>query len=168
MSGKILGSILILFSSIYIGKITTDKMKKRLETLKSFQRLLNLLEGEITYAKTPLDEAFSRISESINLMGFLPYIISAIKKDGIRKSWKKGLEKFKQDLALTDGDTKILVSLSHQLGATDKSNQVKNIRYISNLLSNVIKETETNYKTLTKLYRGISLCSGIIAIILLI
>lgn len=159
---------MILLSSIYISKNITDRLKKRAESLKSFERFLVLLEGEITYRNNPLDIAFSNISNAVSLGEFLPFVTSSIKNDGIRKSWQAGIKTFKSELALTDGDTKILLSFSHQLGATDRDNQIKNIQYIHKLLESSITDAETCYQTLSRLYRNISLSAGIGAIILLI
>ncbi len=168
MFSKFIGAVLILLSSIFISKNITARLKKRAESLKSFERFLVLLEGEITYRNNPLDTAFSNISSAVNLGEFLPFVISSIKIDGVRKSWQVGIKTFKSELALTDRDTKILLSFSHQLGATDRDNQIKNIQYIHKLLEDSINDAETSYQTLSRLYRNISLSAGIGAIILLI
>ena len=168
MLAKLSGGGLILFSSIFISKTLTNNLKKRAETLKAFERFLLFLESEIDYANNPLDVAFSNISGSVNLGEFLPFVISDLKTNGIKNSWQNGIKIYKKDLCLKDRDTKILLSLSHQLGATDKANQIMNIRYIKKLLEGNKNEAEENYKTLSKLYRNISISAGIGAIILLI
>ena len=168
MFRKLIGGIFIIVSCIFFSNCLTDKLRKRRDSLKAFDRLLILLETEIAYLNNPLETAFLNISGSVELGGFLPLLISGIKKDGINLSWQKSIKAFKSELALNDGDIKILLSLSHQLGATDKDNQVKNIQYIQKLLKESIVDADENFKTLSKLYRSISLSAGIGTIILLI
>ena len=165
---KILGAAFILISSIFISKSITEPLKRRAESLKSFERLLILLESEINYANNPLDVAFKNISQSVKLGGFLPFIVSTLNTDGIKTSWQKGIKNFKKELTLSDGDTKVLLSFASQLGSTDRDNQIKNIRYTLKLLESFIGEADENFRTLSKLYRNISLYTGIGAIILLI
>lgn len=168
MFKKILGAAFILISSLFISKTITESLKRRTESLKSFERLLVLLESEINYANNPLEVAFSNISQSVTLGGFLPFILSNLNADGIKSSWQKGIKKFKKELALSDGDTKILLSFASQLGSTDRDNQRKNIQYTIKLLEPFIQDAEENYRTLSKLYRNISFYAGIGTIILLI
>ena len=168
MFHKILGSLFIIVSTTFISKSLTDSLKRRAESLKAFERLLVLLESEIDYANNPLDVAFSNISNSVKLGGFLPFIISKINSEGIKSSWQQGIENFKKDLSLKDGDIKVLLSLSYQLGLTDRENQIMNIRYVKSLLASYIDEADQNSKTLTRLYRNISFLAGIGTIILLL
>ncbi len=168
MFRKLIGAIFIIVSCMFFSNCLTDKLRKRRDSLKAFDRLLILLETEIAYLNNPLETAFLNISYSVDLGDFLPHLISGIKKDGIKLSWQRSIKAFKSELSLTDGDIKILLSLSHQLGTTDIDNQVKNIQYIQKLLKSPIDDAQKNFKTLSRLYRSISLSVGIGAIILLI
>ena len=82
-------------------------------------------------------------------------------------SWNNGILKFKDTLCLTNEDAKILQTLSAELGITDKENQIKNIHYILSLLKTAETDAEEKYKSLSGLYRNISMSAGVVFVILL-
>ncbi|HHY13851.1 MAG TPA: stage III sporulation protein AB, partial [Thermoanaerobacterales bacterium] len=60
---KIIGVLVIIGSSSYIGFLIADYYKDRPELLKSLQLSLQMLETEMLYLSTPLPNAFRNISE---------------------------------------------------------------------------------------------------------
>lgn len=167
MFNKILGSAAIVGGSVFIGKNMTERLKKRKENLKAFHNALVMLESEINYSANSIDRAFKNISGAVDLTEFFEYVIEEMKDRGIRKAWNSGITKFKTSFALTDDDVKILLTLSSELGITDRENQIKNIRYVLTMLEKAETEADSRYSSLSGLYRNISIGAGLTAAILL-
>lgn len=167
MFNKILGSAAIVGGSVFIGRNMTDRLKKREYSLKAFHNTLVMLESEINFSANSIDRAFKNISCSVKLSGFFEYLLSQIKDKGIRNAWNDSIVKFQDRLFLTDDDAKILLTLSAELGITDRENQIKNIRYVLTMLEKAETEAHEKYTSLSGLYRNISMGAGLAAAILL-
>jgi len=167
MFNKLFGSASIIGASFFIGKSLTDKLKKRADTLHSFHSSLVMLESEITFSSNSIDRALKNISGTIKIPGFFEYVISQSRDNGIRKAWNSGISRFKDSLCLTNEDAKILQTLSAELGITDKANQIKNIHYVLTLIKAAEADAEEKYRSLSGLYRNISMSAGLVFVILL-
>lgn len=165
---KILGAAGIVGASCLYGMKISDGLRLRRDSLNNIADALVLLESEITFSVNSIDGAFKNISKSIPLSGFFEKVSEETHIKGIRMAWNDAIGEYKSRLGLTDGDAKILVSLSAELGITDRENQIKNIKYVLSRLSAAQKEAAEKYATLSRLYRNICIWTGLAAAILLI
>lgn len=59
---KLLGSLLILTASILYGWKVNEEQKEHVEQLIAMKEMFLMLQGEISYARTPLREAFLQMA----------------------------------------------------------------------------------------------------------
>ena len=71
-------------------------------------------------------------------------------------------------LCLTDADCAALMTLSANLGRTDREGQIKNIRYVKSLIAAQQTAAETEYNRRAKLYSSGGLLIGAAVVIVLI
>ncbi len=164
---KLLGGIAVLAGAWILGKNMSDRLKKRVMSLKAFHSALVLLEGEISFSQNSIDRAFKNISGMVLDEGFFMEVADNVNKIGVRSAWKEGLLKYKDKLGISDDDREILLSLGAELGVTDRENQIKNIRYVLSMLEGAENRAEEQYSSLSGLYRKISLGTGLAVVILL-
>ncbi len=165
---KLLGAVAILFCAWFLGKSSSDKLKKREETLRDFQSALKLLESEISFSNNSIDCALLNIGKAVYMCGFFDEVSQDVYKKGVRAAWRDALLKYKPRLALTDEDIKILLVLSAELGVTDGENQIKNIRYVSGMLDKAEACAHEKFAKLSRLYRSVSIGVGAMVVILFI
>lgn len=164
---KLVGAVIIFLSCLIIGFRESDRLKKRTAYLKNVQTALNLIETEISFGKNHLKRIFEGIEKSADCCGLFSETAENIEKSGIKKSWNKSLSDKKDELCLKNDDLEALMTLGNQLGMTDAENQIKNIRYIRELLEKNAQEAEGEYNRLGRLYRSGGIMAGLLLILLL-
>ena len=169
---KIIGVLVIIGSSSYIGFLIADYYKDRPELLKSLQLSLQMLETEMLYLSTPLPNAFRNISEKCDdkIRDLFNVIIDTLdnkKEYTASESWEIAINTFYKNSVLNNTDKEILLSLAHYLGETDKKNQLKKIKYTLSELSKQEQEAENNRAKNEKIWRYIGVLTGI-SIVLII
>lgn len=164
---KLVGAVFIFLSCLMIGVSEADRLKKRAIYLKNVQTVLNLLETEISFGKNHLKRIFENIEKSADCRGLFIETAENIEKSGIKKSWNKALLDKKDELCLKNSDLEVLMTFGSQLGMTDTENQIKNIRYIRELLNKNAQEAEGVYNRLGRFYRSGGIMAGLLLILLL-
>lgn len=144
------------------GRRLSQNLKIRAHSLEMFCRIFVLLESEITFSSSSLEEALKNISSAVDDREIFIYIADRIPEIGARRAWCEGLEKYGKKMCLASEDMRILLSLSGELGIVDCENQVKIIRYVGELLKKAKAEADEKFTALSGLYTNV--CTGIGAI----
>lgn len=171
MIAKVIGSIMVIFSTALIGFNYASALEKRKRSLMDFQTALTMLESEISFAANPLATAFLAISKNIPspVGSFFYDIAQLIEKHSlnIQKTWNNTLQKYVKALCLTQADVEIILTFAAQMGKTDIENQLKNIRHtIDQLKMQTALAAQTCDKN-KKLYQSFGVLLGILIAILL-
>lgn len=169
---KIIGVIIVVSSSSYIGFLIADYYRDRPKQLKGLHTSLQMLETEILYLSTPLPNALKTISEKCDKKINLLFKITADildKQQGYTagECWETAVNKYYKNSAINNKDKNILLSLAHYLGETDKENQLKKIKFTLSELKKQEEEAEEIRKKNEKIWRYIGVLTGI-SIVLLI
>lgn len=164
---KLIAGCAIVGVSWFFGRRMSQNLKVRTDSLEMFCRALVLLESEITFSASSLDIAIKNIAKSIGESDIFLYIAKRIPEIGARGAWCEGIKKYRKNLCLTDEDVRILLSLSGELGITDRENQVKIICYVAELLKRAQNEAQEKFLSYSKLYTNVSVGIGAIFAILL-
>ncbi|WP_284679190.1 stage III sporulation protein SpoIIIAB [Aceticella autotrophica] len=169
---KIIGMIMILISSTLIGYIISLRYSLRRWTLKCLISSLNMLKTEISYSKTPLSEAFEKISEvSDSSIRFL--FSNTAKILNLNEGYTAGealeisLSKWK-DNNFNKDDIEIIKSLGYGLGNSDGYNQENNLELALELLKKQLADAEELGKKNERLYRNLGFLIGVVIVILFI
>jgi stage III sporulation protein AB len=168
---KILGSIIIITASSFIGYYLSFNCSKRPLQLKTLQGLIKVLENEIRFLSSYIPDAFKRIYKSVDspVAEFFKGTVENLNSDkGLNASqaWEMSISKNIFKTALNKEDKEILISFGKMLGNSDLEGQIKNIGFILNQLDQQEKKAEEIKKKNETLYRALGFLGGV-AIILL-
>lgn len=152
---KAMGALITLISCGSIGLILARNYRVRPKELKELYGALQILETEIAYSLTTLPCALEKVAAC----GHPPvsYIFKLtgdllVSGQGYTPSeaWDKALEECFDKLALNSWDRELLSSFGKSLGASDREDQVRHIRALSEELSResiaAKEEMEKNFK----------------------
>ncbi|WP_027340172.1 stage III sporulation protein SpoIIIAB [Halonatronum saccharophilum] len=167
---RLLGATLIIFSSSMIGFLVAKQFILRPKQLGQLQTALQMLETEISYGFTPLPEAFSKLSSSLE--GPIANIFARAKEEmekGERAqlAWQIAIKNSNQETALLDRDIEVLKDLSHNLGASSGYDQVKYLNLVGHKLESLYQEAVEERRAKVKLWRYLGVLGGLALTILI-
>lgn len=170
---KLLGSLMVLGASTYLGFALSAQCGRRPHELRTLQGLLQILENEMGYMSNLLCSAFERIAASSHdsVTVFFTQTVDILRRgDGTSasKAWEEAVKGNIGETSLNREDGEILLSFGNMLGSSDLEGQIKNIRLTLAQLKVQEEKAEESRKQNGKLYRNIGVLGGIAIVILLI
>lgn len=170
---KIIGSVLIITASSFIGFVYSRDCSKRPQQLREIQSMLQMLENEISFLSNLLADAFEKVYKSNkdatslifksafeNLCGNTGY--------NAQEAWELAVRDNIKKTSLNEEDELILISFGKLLGNSDVEGQINNIRLtISQLKMQELKAEEIRKKN-ENMYRALGVLGGIASVILLL
>ena len=170
---KIIGSIIVIISSSFLGYILSRDFSKRPSELRELQGLMYMLENEISYLSNLLSDAFEKIAGSSNTEAgkFFKTAANYLRgSDGLHASlaWEKAVKEVIRRTALNKEDEEILISFGKMLGNSDLEGQIKNIQLTVKHLKLQEKKAEDSKIKNEKMYRRLGVLGGIALVIMLI
>jgi Stage III sporulation protein AB (spore_III_AB). len=170
---KIVGIIIIIFSSTGLGVTFANDIKKRVEHMKILKKMVIMLDGEIKYANSPLAEAFSNMAKRIEtpFSDFLNKIskeLDAFTGVTFKNVWRKHIEQDLKQTKLTEKDKEQLKNLGENMGYLDREMQHNSILLYLEQLEKEIEEAVGELQKKTKVYHSLGIMGGLfLAVILL-
>lgn len=161
---KIFGAVMTGFACGYFGFRMSMTLKTRLKSLSDIAVSLEMLESEIAFSINKLKKAFVRIDRN----GLFTLASNVMEEKGAGKAWSEAVNNTREKLCLTEADSDILLMLGKSIGKSDTEDQIKNIRYVKNLIKDQEKQAGEEYSRFGKLYRSGGVLVGLMLIILLI
>ena len=162
----------IFAGSSITGILLANKYKSRIQELKSFKEMMNILENKIKFTYEPLGNIFDDITKLYSNKNQVCKIFEQTKinmeKNDVCFSWEKAIDKSKQNMCLNKEDINIIKGLGKQLGKTDVEGQVSEIALTNEFLDIQIKDAEEQCKKNEKMYKTLGTIIGIAIVIILI
>ena len=170
---KIIGSIMVISASSFIGYFLSGDCSKRPVQLRILQDMIRMLENEIKFLSSYISEAFERICSSIDspVKEFFKATVEKLKNEpGMNAShaWEMAITENMHKTALNAEDKDILLAFGKMLGNSDTEGQVKNIEFLLHQLNLQEKKAEENKRKNENLYKTLGLLGGIAAVLILI
>lgn len=170
---KVIGCILIIFSSTLMGFYCSSELRSRINDLKELRKIIMLLRGDIRYGNTPLPEAINAIAKrhNGNYKSFLDKVSeNLIERSGYTFSqiWTEAVEKALHTTSLNKRDKYQLIQLGEHLGYLDKEMQLNTIDLHLAQLDDEIQELSKNVKEKTYLYKCLGIMAGVFISIILV
>jgi stage III sporulation protein AB len=169
---KILGSILIIITSTYIGFSLASRYAERPRQIRQLISCLSALKSHITYAAVPLPEALSQCT--CGLTGPVADFFHTTSLLLLHNAWltpqaaiAQVLKDSKQ-LVFNQPEWELLTSFSATLGSMDRTEQQKSLELIHDQLSRIQQDAETRCEQNVKMYRYLGVCSGLAIVIILV
>jgi len=155
---KILGAVIIISSSLGVGYLLNDNMKKRLEGIITLAEFVDYISMNISLYKTPLDDIFRSYSGNYH------------KKCNFAEKLQGGIYFAAKEsgLLLGDDEREVMRSFSEKIGTGTVEESVKLCSYTSSRLRTIEEHLRHDLPDKQRVYRTISLLAGASAVIMMI
>lgn len=169
---KLLGSIVVLFSSGFLGYVLSTDCKKRPQQLRELQGLLQIFENRISYLADIVTEAFDKIYSCTRSEAAIFFLAASekLKADrgtGAAAAWEAAVRENIKKTSLNREDEEILAAFGKMLGSSDLEGQVKNIRLTVNQLRMQEEKAEQARIKNEGMYRSLGILGGLAVVIVL-
>jgi stage III sporulation protein AB len=170
---KILGIVIMVCSSIGIGRSYSRGLTKNVEQLKKMKKMIYILKSEIKYSKAPLPEAFENLSERVEepLRSFLSSVsakLNQLSGRTFREIWEEEVEDKLQDSYLTKEDKEQLKRMGESMGYLDSEMQDNTLELYLEQLEISIEESRQTAAVKSKVYNCLGVTIGLFLAIILI
>lgn len=162
---KIIGCIMIVFSSTMAGFSKSQKLYNRRDFLNSFLMFLNFMSTSIRYNASDIEILISMCSGD-----FAEVISNAVSENNfsLPKKWINGINSIPKSYSLTYRDKQMMFDFGEKLGTTDVEGQIKHIEMYVQLAENQKQNAEKEIADKSKIYKALGFFAGIsIALIII-
>lgn len=170
---KLLGSMIVISFSAFLGYIFSRECQRRPQELRELQMLLQMFENEISYLSSVLADAFETVYKSAGsgvglFFGETVQLLQKEKTLSACEAWKLSVEKNIKNTSLNREDQDILISFGKILGNSDIDGQVKNIKLTLNKLKLQEQKAEDARLRNEKMYKSLGFLGGVAVVIILV
>lgn len=170
---KLIGGLIIIFSSGLIGILLSNKYGMRPKLLKKFRFSMQLLETEIIYGTTPLPYALQNISVKSEKPWsdfFLEISENILERKffSMEEAWNDAIKGHLDLPCLNKTDLGLIKSIGKVIGKSDIEDQKKHFNLLYAELSHHEESAENDKKKNERMYRSLGFLLGIAIYIVLI
>ncbi len=170
---KILGGILVLFSSYIFGEYLSSKEKYALDDLYSFKKGFILLKSEITYLRTSFSDAFLKVSKHLGLgtkdvFEEFSYMLENSEILDTKTLWEESLDNHKNKLYISKDIVKHIKDLGSVLELQDLNAIISHINFLVEQIESEIEVSKDKNEKTKKLYKQLSVLGGCLVVVVLI
>lgn len=170
---KIIGGIIVIFSSGLMGIAIASKYAFRPLELRKTRILFQMLETEVIYGATPLPAAFKNISnKSDELWSKFFLTVSQKLISGsyytLTDAWNKSLDEIMAETHLNKMDVELFKNFGTVLGCSDRADQQKHFKLLYAQMQQHEEIAEQERKKNERMYRSLGFLFGIFIFIILI
>lgn len=162
---KIIGAVLVLFSSSAIGFDKAAVLKKRKDNLKNIKDAVSAMEREMSFSKHEIADIFLFAANGAQKETAKIFLSAA---DKIKENpqtvgliWEKTVWEYKDRLCFSNLQTNELSQIFSSLGKTDYALQKRIFAAAYKTLESLIEKAEEECKKNTKLYQSFGILTGI-------
>ena len=155
---KLAGSLLIIGATTLWGMAAAEGLRDQYEQMRLLQSLLYALRSEILYARSYLEEAFAKMSETMRRKTGIPFY----------QIWSGGIQEALQGSGLAQEEKDKLSEIGKRLGNADMEAQIRSLDLYLEELKKSMEEKREGMKTRIRLCHCLGVMSGIFLTILLV
>jgi stage III sporulation protein AB len=170
---KLAGSILIIGASTLGGCFLAERFAIRCRMLKTWLRILEILQTEIYYQARLLPEVFGKAASMMEeqvVADSLVRLASRVEygsEMGTAEAWRQFVMETGPG-SLSKSDNAILTDLGGYLGSTDRDDQIAKIKASRERLEYNLENAEDERKKRTGLYRYLGFAAGAVLVLWLL
>ena len=160
--------LLIIFGlSTSIGMAIAKAYGNRVDELKEFKNILNIMKTKIKFTYEPLGEIFRQIAKDndTEIEKIFGQMANQITYYQAKDVWENCIQD--ADISIKQEDKNILKRLGKLLGQTDVNGQVSEIEVTEEFLSIQIEKAEEEKKKNQKMCKTLGVVSGLVFCIIL-
>ena len=166
---RLVAAACLLCGSIIWGMSWTFVLERRPRELREMRTALQMLETEISYAATPLPDAFRLIRDRFqgNLRDFFDQLVRELgSKHTAGHAWQSSVDTLYGKMAWTQEDRSILLALAPTLGQSDRQDQLKHLRLCQERLAMAEQHAHELARKHARLYRSMGVLVGLLLVLL--
>ena len=165
-----LGMLFVMSGCILIGLWHRALYLRKSRNLLTFQKGIGILEGEISYGRTPLPDAFCEMAKrtSGRVSVFFDEVSGKLESGTGEFSdiWSGAIEKMFRERELGTEDRHELEELGNTLGYLDVDMQLQALKLYQSRLDQSIRSWEREKEKRTRLYPILGVISGLLICLL--
>lgn len=170
---KLAGAGLILFSSLVYGLQLRQRLSEHVKQLIGLKEMLLMLSGEISYAKTPLGEAFRHMAsrEKEPFCSFLKEVAGRMETErerGLSRIWKDALTAQRGSFYFSGEEWELFLNFGEKFGYLDADMQLNYISLCIQQTDTKIVQAQKELAAKQKVYQCLSILGGLFCILILI
>lgn len=170
---KIVGLLLIVLLSSFIGFLIANKYNYRVKELEDIASALELLETRVKYTYDTIADSFEFVADNMKTKAYRIFMIAAaMLKDNRKMSagdiFRQACDEEGTFLSLNVNDIEVLKGLGTSLGQVDLEGQLKNIVLIRELIIKQLNDAEDGKNKNYKLSRNMGVFVGLTIMIILL
>lgn len=169
---KLLGAIIILLGSTWVGFEFAKRLSERPRQLRHLKVALQSLEAEIMYGMTPLAEASANLAKQLPkpmrylFERFSHHLLN--QEESVAKAWEESLVETWHLTSLVQSEFEIMKQFGFTLGQDDRANQQKQIRLTLAHLEREEGDALEKQRRYEKMIKSLGFLSGLLIIILML
>ncbi len=170
---KAAGSILVFGAAVLLGEWKATELREQYAQLEYVRQLFYILQSEIRYARSPLNEIFSYIGNSVR-EPYKTWLLELGRKLEGRNGgtfadlWKTSIGEHLAASALPENELLRLEELGERLGLADLELQIRAVELYLTQLDASILEIRKDMKIKIRLYHCLGIMGGLLIVILLL
>ncbi len=170
---KILGSIIVVFSSTLFALSFLFKEKYRMDELEEMKQALQMLKSNLTYSNMPLFEAMKEISSVMgkNLSKFFCTVSNKLELRNGKTAfeiWEDTIHEMCKDFYLTSEDLSTFISFGKSLGSIDIRLHQESIQSAIDYIDYTVLTLKDKRKKDLKMCRSLGLLGGVLIVVILL
>jgi len=168
---KWLGAALLIIVCSMLGFEYSSRLNKRPEHIRQIKSSLLILEAEIQYSQSKLQDSFKVIASQVpsptNQLFFNLYHKLYKFHGDLADLWKACIKEYVKTSSLTTFEQEVLVQFGNTLGQYDVNQQGKYISVTINHLDRLLNEAEQKRKKYSNLTKTLGVLLGLFIVLLL-
>lgn len=170
---KIVGLLLIVLLSSFIGCLIANKYNFRVKELEDIISALELLETRVKYTYDTIADSFEFVADNMKTKAYRIFMIAAaMLKDNKNMSagdiFRQACDEEGNFLDMTKEDIEVLKGLGTSLGQVDLEGQLKNITLVRELTVKQLDEAVDGKNRNYKLSRNMGVFVGLTIMVILL
>lgn len=167
---KVVGAGAILTASAMIGRMYAKSYSDRPAQLVTLQSALQLLETEMRYTATTLEDALRSVADltprpTAGIFARAADKLASGDGRSAREAWIAGVRTAAAQTALASEDVSTLCRLGDLLGSCDLESQIKHIRLVGTQLGELERQALREVERSGRLYAALGVLAGLAAVI---
>lgn len=166
---KYVGMCCILIACVWTGQYFSLAAARRTRALEQVLLLLNAIENELEFCRTPVRELLHRLAlrSEFTELPFLRICSRMCEQgDPFPQAWSASLKKRAVSVTLRKDDIGLLLAFGSQLGTTDLNGQVSICRLYVRLFEERLAQAREWKSKYAKLYMSLGVLGGLLSWIL--
>lgn len=169
---KFVGGVLIIGAATLLGFLQAAHYVRRPKQIRSLISALGRMETEITYALTPLPEAFASLSKQVaeplsSLFRLTSERLLSSNGASTRDIWHTCVKDVWTRTSMKQAEQEVVLQLGPVLGLTDRSDQIKHLRLAISQLQTEETESREEQRRYEKMWKSLGVLIGALIVILM-